>query len=58
MLSLLLYWRITHAWDRIKGSKFSIASLLGVEPGSEKARMFEGGSVAIFRCAPLSCLSL
>ena len=41
----------------IKGSKFSIASLLGVESGSEKARMFEGGSVAIFRCAPLSCLS-
>ena len=35
-----------------------IASLLGVEPGSEKARMFEGGSLAIFRCAPLSCLSL
>ncbi|EJF56197.1 hypothetical protein DICSQDRAFT_93902 [Dichomitus squalens LYAD-421 SS1] len=36
----------------IKGSKFSIASLLGVEPGSEKARMFEGGSVGIFRLAP------
>ena len=34
---------------RVKGNNFSIASLLGVEPGSDQARMFEGGSVAIFR---------
>ncbi|KAM5545233.1 hypothetical protein V8D89_001344 [Ganoderma adspersum] len=36
----------------VKGNNFSIASLLGVEPGSDQARMFEGGSVAIFRLAP------
>ena len=36
----------------MKGNNFSIASLLGVEPGSDQARMFEGGSVAIFRYAP------
>ena len=37
----------------MKGNNFSIASLLGVEPGSDQARMFEGGSVAIFRYALL-----
>ncbi|PIL29520.1 hypothetical protein GSI_08328 [Ganoderma sinense ZZ0214-1] len=36
----------------VKGNNFSIASLLGVEQGSDQARMFEGGSVAIFRLAP------
>ncbi|KAI0740541.1 phosphatidylserine decarboxylase-domain-containing protein [Earliella scabrosa] len=40
----------TEFW--IKGNKFSIPSLLGVKRKSEKARMFAGGSVAIFRLAP------
>ncbi|KAI0712799.1 phosphatidylserine decarboxylase-domain-containing protein [Cerioporus squamosus] len=40
----------THFW--IKGNRFTIPGLLGVEPKSEEARMFEGGSVAIFRLAP------
>ncbi|KAI0737253.1 phosphatidylserine decarboxylase-domain-containing protein [Daedaleopsis nitida] len=40
----------TQIW--IKGAKFSIPALLGVKPRSRKARMFVGGSVAIFRLAP------
>ncbi|KAI0669632.1 phosphatidylserine decarboxylase-domain-containing protein [Trametes maxima] len=36
----------------IKGSNFTIATLLGVEPDSEQARTFEGASVAVFRLAP------
>ena len=34
---------------RIKGNKFTVSALLGVEPKSDEARMFEDGSVAIFR---------
>ncbi|RPD58078.1 hypothetical protein L226DRAFT_547010 [Lentinus tigrinus ALCF2SS1-7] len=40
----------TEFW--IKGNNFTIPRLLGVAPKSEEARMFEGGSVAVFRLAP------
>ncbi|KAI0737248.1 phosphatidylserine decarboxylase-domain-containing protein [Daedaleopsis nitida] len=40
----------TQFW--IKGSQFTIPTLLGVEPTSQQARVFEDGSVAIFRLAP------
>ncbi|KAI0764292.1 phosphatidylserine decarboxylase-domain-containing protein [Trametes elegans] len=36
----------------IKGSQFTIPNLLGVDPDSDKARLFEGSSVAVFRLAP------
>jgi len=36
----------------IKGREFTIPNLLGVPPDSEKARIFDGSSLAIFRLAP------
>ncbi|KAI0827618.1 phosphatidylserine decarboxylase-domain-containing protein [Trametes gibbosa] len=36
----------------IKGSNFTICDLLGVEASSDKAHLFEGASVAVFRLAP------
>lgn len=36
----------------IKGNNFTVASLLGVAPGSDTARAFDGGSVAVFRLPP------
>ncbi|KAI8978164.1 phosphatidylserine decarboxylase-domain-containing protein [Trametes punicea] len=36
----------------IKGSHFTVPLLLGVDPDSDKAHMFEGASVAVFRLAP------
>uniref|UniRef100_A0AAD7XA06 phosphatidylserine decarboxylase n=1 Tax=Trametes cubensis TaxID=1111947 RepID=A0AAD7XA06_9APHY len=36
----------------IKGSNFTIPQLLGVDPDSDQARMFDGASVAVFRLAP------
>ena len=41
---------------RIKGNKFTVSALLGVEPKSDEARMFEDGSVAIFRYDDVSRL--
>ena len=41
---------------RIKGNKFTVSALLGVEPKSDEARMFEDGSVAIFRYDAVSRL--
>lgn len=41
---------------RIKGNKFTVSALLGVEPTSDEARMFEDGSVAIFRYGAASRL--
>lgn len=40
---------------RIKGNHFNIAALLGVKPKDEKARMFMGGSVAVFRYVGKLC---
>jgi phosphatidylserine decarboxylase len=39
-----------HFW--IKGREFTIPNLLGVPPDSEKAKIFDGSSLAIFRLAP------
>ncbi|KAJ7760510.1 phosphatidylserine decarboxylase-domain-containing protein [Mycena metata] len=36
----------------IKGREFTIPNLLGVTPADEKARVFDGSSLAIFRLAP------
>lgn len=36
----------------IKGREFSIQRLLGGEEFKEKAKVYEGGSLAIFRLAP------
>ncbi|KAJ6591617.1 phosphatidylserine decarboxylase-domain-containing protein [Mycena vulgaris] len=36
----------------IKGREFTIPNLLGVPPASEKATIFDGSSLAIFRLAP------
>jgi phosphatidylserine decarboxylase len=36
----------------IKGDEFSIAKLLNVDPGSERAATFDGSSLALFRLAP------
>ncbi|KAJ7115920.1 phosphatidylserine decarboxylase-domain-containing protein [Mycena epipterygia] len=36
----------------IKGRQFTIPNLLGVPPDSEKASVFDGASLAIFRLAP------
>ncbi|KAJ6581452.1 phosphatidylserine decarboxylase-domain-containing protein [Mycena capillaripes] len=36
----------------IKGREFTIPNLLGVPPASEKASIFDGSSLAIFRLAP------
>ncbi|KAF7356635.1 hypothetical protein MVEN_00997800 [Mycena venus] len=36
----------------IKGREFTIPNLLGVDPSSEKASVFDGSSLAIFRLAP------
>ncbi|KAJ7091328.1 phosphatidylserine decarboxylase-domain-containing protein [Mycena belliarum] len=36
----------------VKGREFNIPNLLGVPPASEKASLFDGSSLAIFRLAP------
>lgn len=38
---------------RVKGTQFTVPALLGVSPDSEQAQVFDGASLASFRCAML-----